>query len=64
MRQIIGWREYVWGMYWLRREPGATRCAPGAPLPAAYWGEPTGWNCLDTVVAAWREDATPTTSSA
>ncbi len=20
------------------------------PLPAAYWGEPSGWNCLDTVV--------------
>ena len=56
VRQIIGWREYVWGMYWRRRDRGN---ALGArrELPAAFWGEPTGWNCLDTVVRGVQEDA-------
>ena len=33
-------------------EPGARPSALGAalPLPAAYWGVPSGLNCLDTVV--------------
>ncbi|MFM9022943.1 MAG: cryptochrome/photolyase family protein, partial [Solirubrobacterales bacterium] len=52
IRQVIGWREYVWGMYWLRagewREDNALDAT--APLPAAYWGEPAGWACLDSVV--------------
>ena len=45
MRQIIGWREYVWGMYWRRRDRGDALGAERA-LPAAFWGD-QGWNCLD-----------------
>jgi deoxyribodipyrimidine photolyase-related protein len=56
VRQIIGWREYVWGMYWLRRDRGNALDAHAA-LPAAFWGEPTGWNCLDTVVQSVHDDA-------
>lgn len=52
IRQVIGWREYVWGMYWLRSEqwPSDNALEATAPLPAAYWGEPSGWACLDGVV--------------
>lgn len=52
IRQVIGWREYVWGMYWLRVGQWRTDNAldAHAPLPGAYWGEPSGWACLDGVV--------------
>ncbi len=52
IRQIIGWREWVWGMYWLRAEEWPKRNALGAhmPLGEAYWGGRTSWNCLDSVV--------------
>jgi len=52
VRQVIGWREWVWGMYWLRAEQWPQRNALDAHLPLgeAYWGAPTGWNCLDSVV--------------
>ena len=56
IRQVIGWREYVWGMYWLRSGQWQSDNAldATAPLPAAYWGEPTGWACLDGVVEGVR----------
>ncbi len=64
VRQIIGWREYVWGMYWLRAEDWPERNALRAdrPLPQAFTatGEDvprTGWQCLDTTLDAVREDA-------
>lgn len=57
VRQVIGWREYVWGMYWLRagqwREDNALDA--NAPLPEAYWGRPAGWACLDGVVSGVAE---------
>lgn len=59
IRQIIGWREWVWGMYWLRVREWPQRNALGAeePLGEAYWGSPVGWNCLDSVVTGVRERA-------
>ncbi len=52
IRQVLGWREYVWGMYWLRAQqwPQANALDAQLPLPAGYRGAATGWNCLDTVV--------------
>ena len=52
IRQVIGWREYVWGMYWLRAGDWRTDNAldATAPLPASYRGEPSGWACLDGVI--------------
>jgi deoxyribodipyrimidine photolyase-related protein len=57
VRQALGWREYVWGMYWLRAQqwPEANALDAQLPLPAGYRGTPTGLNCLDTVVAGVAE---------
>jgi deoxyribodipyrimidine photolyase-related protein len=50
LRQVIGWREYVWGLYWLwgeeygaRNELNATR-----PLPPLFEGRaPTKMRCVE-----------------
>jgi len=59
VRQIIGWREYVWGMYWIRQEQWPTDNALDAELelPDAFWGQPTGWACLDATVDGVKADA-------
>jgi deoxyribodipyrimidine photolyase-related protein len=48
VRQILGWREYVRGLYWLRMPAFADDNALGAdqPLPAFYWTGDTDMNCL------------------
>jgi deoxyribodipyrimidine photolyase-related protein len=53
IRQIVGWREWVWGMYWLRATQWPERNALDAHLPLgkAYWGGQTGWRCFDSVVS-------------
>lgn len=59
IRQILGWREYVRGLYWLKM-PGYDReNALGAErsLPALYWGGPTGMACLAEAVADTRKYA-------
>jgi len=57
VRQILGWREYMWGTYWLRCErwPQEDALSASSDLPDAFWGRTTSWNCLDTVVAQVRE---------
>ncbi|MCC5953870.1 MAG: cryptochrome/photolyase family protein [Acidimicrobiia bacterium] len=52
IRQIIGWREYVWGLYWLwmpdyrhRNDLDAQR-----PLPPLYTGAPTAMRCVASVL--------------
>jgi deoxyribodipyrimidine photolyase-related protein len=48
IRQIIGWREYVRGIYWLKMPDYAETNALGAArdLPWLYWGGETEMNCL------------------
>ena len=53
IRQVIGWREYVWGLYWLwmpdyrdANELGASR-----PLPPLFTGAPTQMRCVAETLA-------------
>jgi deoxyribodipyrimidine photolyase-related protein len=48
IRQILGWREYVRGIYWLKMPGYATLNALGATedLPAWYWTGDTPMRCL------------------
>jgi deoxyribodipyrimidine photolyase-related protein len=59
IRQILGWREYVRGLYWLTMPVYATRNALNAhrDLPALYWGAPTDLNCLSQSISDIRQNA-------
>jgi deoxyribodipyrimidine photolyase-related protein len=48
VRQVLGWREYVRGLYWLKMPGYADLNALGAsqPLPAWYWTGDTPMRCL------------------
>lgn len=52
IRQILGWREFVRGMYWLNMPSYAQRNYFNAtrPLPALYWGHDTKMHCMKEVV--------------
>ena len=62
IRQVIGWREYVWGVYRLRGEElaGENALAAHAPVPAAVAGldpEATDMACLQDVLTGVRDTA-------
>ncbi len=59
IRQIIGWREYVRGIYFLEGPDYTTRNALGhdRKLPAVYWGGNTKMNCMEKAVAQTRDEA-------
>ncbi|MCB8875678.1 cryptochrome/photolyase family protein [Acidisoma silvae] len=48
IRQILGWREYVRGIYWLKMPDYAESNTLDAqrPLPWLYWGGETAMNCM------------------
>ncbi|MBC7311407.1 MAG: cryptochrome/photolyase family protein [Rhizobium sp.] len=52
IRQILGWREYVRGIYWRFMPEYAGRNAFGAtrPLPAFYWTGETKMRCMASAV--------------
>ncbi|WP_439580119.1 cryptochrome/photolyase family protein [Elioraea sp.] len=57
IRQILGWREYVRGLYWLKMPEYARLNALGADrsLPAFYWTAESGMACVDAVVRQTRD---------
>jgi len=59
IRQIIGWREYVRGIYFLEGSDYMDRNAleHKRNLPALYWGKKTWMRCLDKAVEQTREEA-------
>jgi deoxyribodipyrimidine photolyase-related protein len=59
IRQVIGWREYVWGVYWRwmpeyrsANELGATR-----PLPPVFTGAPTSMRCMSQCLSGVHDRA-------
>ena len=59
IRQIIGWREYVRGLYWLKMPDYAAANALGAKraLPAFFWTGETTMNCLHQCIGDTLENA-------
>ncbi len=59
IRQIIGWREFVRGVYWLHMPGYGRRNALGAArrLPWFYWSGETRMACLREVIGETREHA-------
>ncbi|TQN60512.1 cryptochrome/photolyase family protein [Agrobacterium tumefaciens] len=59
IRQIIGWREYVRGIYWLAGPDyvDSNFFENTRPLPAFYWSGETEMSCLATVINETIENA-------
>ncbi|MCP8351818.1 cryptochrome/photolyase family protein [Candidatus Synchoanobacter obligatus] len=59
VRQILGWREYVRGIYWLKM-PGYKQenfLQAKRPLPSFYWTADTKMNCLKQCVTETKQHA-------
>jgi deoxyribodipyrimidine photolyase-related protein len=59
IRQILGWREYVRGIYWDRMPAYAETNAleAGRPLPWFYWSGETAMNCIAQCVGNLKRHA-------
>ncbi len=59
IRQIIGWREYVRGIYFLEGPdyPQRNMLKHHRDLPGFYWGGETRMNCVSKAVAQTRKHA-------
>jgi deoxyribodipyrimidine photolyase-related protein len=59
IRQIIGWREYVRGIYWLKMPcyDQSNFLGHDRPLPAFYWTGKTDMACLKAAITQTRQQA-------
>ncbi|MGE3320446.1 MAG: cryptochrome/photolyase family protein [Candidatus Berkiella sp.] len=59
IRQILGWREYVRGIYWLKMPEYLSNnyLKASRALPWSYWGGETKMACIKEVVKQTREHA-------
>jgi len=59
LRQVLGWREFVRGFYWMHMpDYGASNFFEAKrPLPGFYWTANTPMNCLAQTVDATRRNA-------
>ena len=59
VRQVVGWREFVYGIYWTYMPEYRERNQRGAdrPLPDFFWDGETEMNCLRASLSAVVEDA-------
>ncbi len=59
IRQILGWREYVRGLYWTRMPAYKRGNALGArqALPDCYWSGETELRCLGRAIEMTRDNA-------
>ena len=59
IRQILGWREYVRGLYWLKMPAYAETNALNAkrPLPEFFWSGDTEMNCLAQAIGDTKRQA-------
>ncbi len=57
IRQILGWREYIRGIYWLKMPQYANLNYFEAkiPLPQLYWGGKTDMSCMAEVIKQTKE---------
>ena len=59
IRQILGWREYIRGIYWLKM-PGYRQSNyfdAQRPLPDFYWTGKTGLRCMAAVISSTYQNA-------
>jgi len=59
IRQILGWREYVRGIYWLKMPEYKQQNFLNAKrkLPDFYWGKDTKMNCIKDCVRNTKENS-------
>ncbi|MCZ4288497.1 cryptochrome/photolyase family protein [Hoeflea alexandrii] len=59
IRQIIGWREFIRGVYWLKMPDYADANALEATraLPGFFWTGETAMNCLSQAISETRSNA-------
>ncbi|MBA4118030.1 MAG: cryptochrome/photolyase family protein [Candidatus Puniceispirillum sp.] len=56
IRQILGWREFIRGVYWLKMPAygDLNYLEANGPLPSFYWGGPTHMACIKEAVTHTR----------
>lgn len=59
IRQILGWREFIRGIYWLKMPGYETEnfLKASKPLPNFFWSSDTPMNCIKQVILETKENA-------